>query len=159
MPTTARDYGLKVNRKIDERTYYYKSTVAAAKYIKGLYAELGDWLLVIAAYNGGNGTVEHAIHRSGSRNFWKLQYFLPAETRAHVKRFIGTHYFFEEKGSVTTMTKNEVAEHMKVVNEYLEKHQADASDNKEKIYTGPDNYHAGSDKAIADASPVSKKVR
>ncbi|HEU0064197.1 MAG TPA: lytic transglycosylase domain-containing protein, partial [Flavisolibacter sp.] len=73
MPSTARDMGLKVNRKVDERTYYYKSTVAAAKYIRSLYSEFGDWLLVIAAYNGGNGTVERAIHRTGSRNFWKLQ--------------------------------------------------------------------------------------
>jgi len=108
MPATARILGLKVSRKYDERKYFKKSTVAAARYIKDLYAEFGDWLLVLAAYNGGPGPVYKAIRRSGSHNFWKLQSFLPAETRGHVKRFISTHYFFEGTGSVTTLTKPEI---------------------------------------------------
>ena len=57
MPVTARELGLKVSRKVDERTNYYKSTNAAAKYLRDLYSEFGDWLLVIAAYNGGPGNV------------------------------------------------------------------------------------------------------
>ena len=73
MPGTARELGLKIKGKYDERTHYYKSTVAAARYLKDLYAEFGDWLLVIAAYNGGPGSVNRAIHKSGSRNFWYLQ--------------------------------------------------------------------------------------
>ena len=107
MPQTARDYKLIVKGGYDERTHLYKSTVAAAKYLNYLHSLFGDWLLVIAAYNGGPGTVYKAIKRSGSRNFWKLQHFLPAETRSHVKRFIGTHYYFEGAGSVTTLTKEE----------------------------------------------------
>ena len=74
MPQTARDLGLKVNRNTDERKNYYKSTRAAALYLRDLYNELGDWLLVIAAYNGGTAHVYHAIRRSGSRDFWALQY-------------------------------------------------------------------------------------
>jgi membrane-bound lytic murein transglycosylase D len=101
MPTTAREIGLKINGKYDERTHFYKSTVAAAKYLKSLYGYFGDWLLVLAAYNSGPGTVFKAIHKSGTRNFWALQAFLPAESRGHVKRFIATHYFFEEQGSVS----------------------------------------------------------
>ena len=107
MAGTARDLGLKVTGKYDERKQYYKSTVAVAKYLKDLYAEFDDWLLVLAAYNGGPGTVYKAIKKSGSRNFWQLQYALPAETRGHVKRFIGAHYYFEEKLSETTLTKRE----------------------------------------------------
>ena len=107
MPTTARELGLKVTRKYDERTTVYKSTVAAAKYLRSLYAEFGDWLLVMAAYNAGPGTVCHAIHRSGSKNFWVLQRYLPMESRGHVKRFIGTHYYFEGKGSMATLTRAE----------------------------------------------------
>ncbi|MEJ0105686.1 MAG: lytic transglycosylase domain-containing protein [Bacteroidota bacterium] len=118
MPATARLLGLKVTHKYDERKYFTKSTVAAAKYIKDLYGEFGDWLLVIAAYNGGPAPVYKAIRKSGSRNFWKLQAFLPAETRGHVKRFISTHYFFEGQGGVTTLTKTEMNNYIAKLNEF-----------------------------------------
>lgn len=95
MSYTAKDYGLRVNSVIDERTDYYKSTNAAAKYLLSLYKDLKDWLLVIAAYNGGPGRVYSAIRQSGSRNFWALQYYLPTESRNHVKKFIATHYIME----------------------------------------------------------------
>jgi len=107
MPATARILGLKVTHKYDERKNYYKSTRAAAKYLRDLYDELGDWLLVIAAYNGGTGHVYSAIKKSHSRDFWALQYYLPTESRNHVKKFIATHYIFEGQGSVTTLTKDE----------------------------------------------------
>lgn len=112
MPATARALGLKVSKRVDERVDYYKSTHAAAKYIKDLYKEFGDWLLVIAAYNGGPGNVYSAIRKSGSRNFWTLQYYLPAESRTHVKKFIGTHYIFEGQGGLTTLTKQEATEQL-----------------------------------------------
>lgn len=110
MPATARIVGLKVSKHKDERKDYYKSTKAAAVYLKDLYNLFGDWLLVIAAYNGGPGPVFSAIKKSGSRNFWHLQNYLPAESRMHVKKFIGTHYIFEGQGGVTTLTKAEVAQ-------------------------------------------------
>jgi membrane-bound lytic murein transglycosylase D len=110
MPETARGYGLKVTRTRDDRTDYFKSTHAAAKYLQYLFNEFGDWLLVIAAYNGGPGNVYSAIKKSKSRNFWDLQYYLPAESRNHVKKFIGTHYIFEGQGGVTTLTKAEARE-------------------------------------------------
>lgn len=112
MPQTAKDLGLKITSKHDERTYPYKSTIAAAKYLKDLYAQFNDWLLTIAAYNSGPGPVLNAIKKSGSRNFWALQYYLPEESRGHVKRFIGTHYFFEGKGSMVTMTKAETKKYL-----------------------------------------------
>jgi membrane-bound lytic murein transglycosylase MltF len=117
MPETAHDLGLKVTRGYDERTNYYKSTKAAALYLRDLYARFGDWLLVLAAYNSGPRPVLNAIQRSGSRNFWALQSFLPAETRGHVKRFIATHYYFEGQGSVTTSTKAENIAYARSVNE------------------------------------------
>jgi len=114
MPETAKGYGLKVSRVRDDRTDYFKSTHAAAKYLKHLFNEFGDWLLVIAAYNGGPGNVDRAIRKSKSRNFWDLQYYLPAESRNHVKKFIGTHYIFEGQGGITTLTKAEASEQMGV---------------------------------------------
>ena len=109
MPETARDLGLKVNGKVDERRDYFKSTYAAARYLAYLYDLYEDWLLVVAAYNGGPGKVNTAIKRSGSRNFWVLQYNLPAESRIHVKKFIATHYIMEGVAGLTTLTKSETA--------------------------------------------------
>ncbi len=102
MPHTAREYGLMVHPYLDERRDYYKSTHAAARYLLNLYRDLKDWLLVMAAYNGGPGRVYSAIKKSGSRNFWNLQYYLPEESRTYVKRFIATHYIMEGSGGVTT---------------------------------------------------------
>ncbi|HZH38157.1 MAG TPA: lytic transglycosylase domain-containing protein [Flavisolibacter sp.] len=109
MPETARGLGLRVNGKIDERRDYFKSTYAAARYLAYLYDLYEDWLLVIAAYNGGPGKVNTAIKKSGSRDFWNLQYYLPAESRNHVKKFIATHYIMEGEGGLTTLTKGETA--------------------------------------------------
>lgn len=107
MPYTAREYGLVVNPYTDERRDYYKSSHAAARYLLYLYQKLHDWLLVMAAYNGGPGRVYSAIKKSGSKDFWNLQYHLPEESRTYVKRFIATHYIMEGGGRVTTMGQNQ----------------------------------------------------
>ncbi len=107
MPYEATRFGLSLQPK-DERMDYYKSTVVAAKLMKELFTEFNDWLLVVAAYNGGAGRVRQCIKKANSRNFWDLQYFLPEETRNHVKKFIGTHYVMEGGGGFTTMTADEV---------------------------------------------------
>lgn len=108
MPATARNYGLYVGRSRDERMDYYKSTHAAARMLTELYSQFNDWLLVIAAYNGGPGNVLKAIRKSGgSRDFWTLQNFLPNESMNHVKKFIATHYIFEGEGGLTTITRDE----------------------------------------------------
>jgi membrane-bound lytic murein transglycosylase D len=99
MPYTARDYGLVVNNEYDERRDYIKSTHAAARYLLTLYRQMHDWLLVIAAYNGGPGRVYDAMKKSGSKDFWALQYYLPLESRNHVKKFIATHYIMETGNS------------------------------------------------------------
>ncbi len=109
MPATARNMGLRVSGKVDERKDFHKSTHAASKYLNKLYAIYGDWLLVIAAYNGGPGAVNSAIKRSGSRDFWTLQRFLPTESKNHVKKFIATHYIMEGQGGIATVTKAEAA--------------------------------------------------
>lgn len=104
MPETAKRLGLQITRSTDERRDYLKSTQAASKYLNYLYNIYQDWLLVIAAYNCGPGRVNSAIQKSGSNNFWDLQYYLPTESRNHVKKFIATHYIMEGQGGVTTVT-------------------------------------------------------
>lgn len=106
MDYEAKRFGLKVGRN-DERTDYIKSTHVACKIMNELYNEFGDWLLVVAAYNGGAGRVKGAIRKSSSRDFWNLQYYLAEETRTHVKKFIATHYLFEGDGGITTQTAAE----------------------------------------------------
>lgn len=119
MPETAKLLGLKVTSRYDERQNFTKSTKAAAIYLKDLHREFGDWLLVLAAYNAGPGPVYSAIKKSGSRNFWKLQNYLPAESRGHVKKFIATHYYFEGQGGITTLTKAEMQKLLAVNNDII----------------------------------------
>jgi len=107
MPSTARILGLKINSKRDDRKNYYKSTRAAARYLKDLHVQFGDWFLVFAAYNSGEGTVNAAIRKSGTRNFWKLQHNLPEETREYVKKFIATCYYFEGSYSPALLRKTD----------------------------------------------------
>lgn len=126
MPQTARDFGLKVKGRTDERRHTYKSTVAAAKYIKCLYREFGDWLLVVAAYNSGSGTVQRAAKKAGTRNYWALRRFLPAETRGHVEHFIATHYYFEKRGSWVTLTKAETTSHRQALSAYMTERTCEA---------------------------------
>ena len=118
MPVTAKQFGLKITAKYDERQHVWKSSVAAARYLNDLYAIFEDWLLVIASYNSGPAPVLNAIKKSGSRNFWKLQNFLPKETRLHVKRFIATHYYFEGKGSLVTLGKSETEKYLKALEQF-----------------------------------------
>lgn len=106
MADAAQEYGLRTGYN-DDRLDYIKSTNVAAQILKGLYADYKDWLLVIAAYNCGEGNVNRAIAKARSANFWDLQYYLPEETRNHVKKFIATHYYFEGNGSIATMTADE----------------------------------------------------
>jgi soluble lytic murein transglycosylase-like protein len=72
MAPTARRYGLRVDRWLDERLDPEKSTVAAANYFKDLYALFGSWELSQAAYNAGEMKVLRAIQGTGTRDFWSL---------------------------------------------------------------------------------------
>lgn len=93
MLRTGQQYNLEVNSLVDERRDPYKSTDAAARFLKDLYNIYGDWNLVIAAYNCGPGNVNKAIARSGGkRDYWGIYYRLPRETRGYVPAFIAATY-------------------------------------------------------------------
>jgi membrane-bound lytic murein transglycosylase D len=108
MPAEASRLGLKLLPN-DERMDYQKSTQAAAIILKELYQQFGDWLLVVAAYNGGAGRLSKAIEKKKTKDFWALQYELPLETRNHVKKFIATHAIFEGVAMADLDKKNQPA--------------------------------------------------
>ena len=87
---TARHYGLKINRFVDERRDPVLSTRAAAEYFKKLYSLFEDWHLALASYNAGEYRVNRAVLRHYSRNFWLLaeKRALPSETRNYIPKFI-----------------------------------------------------------------------
>lgn len=92
---TGKQYGLTIDSYVDERRDPHKSTVAAIDFLNDLYTIYKDWFLVIAAYNCGPGNVNKAIRRSGGhRDFWKIYYHLPRETRGYVPAFIAATYTF-----------------------------------------------------------------
>jgi membrane-bound lytic murein transglycosylase D len=84
--STARNYGLQVDKWVDERKDPVKSTQAAAKYLRDLYRMLGSWDLVIAAYNSGEYKIHNAIGRYRTRNFNELSNtgYLGSETQNYV---------------------------------------------------------------------------
>ena len=91
MPSTARRYGLTIGPNEDERTNLFKSTNAAAAYLKDLFAQFRDWPLVLAAYNAGEDRVARAMARTGASDFWTLSRHsaLPQETLQYVPAVLG----------------------------------------------------------------------
>ena len=86
MSPTAKQYGLKINLGYDGRRDIVASTDAAVTYLQHLNKRFDNWLLAVAAYNAGGGTVSKAIRSSSSRDFFALN--LPRETRAYVPRLL-----------------------------------------------------------------------
>ena len=90
LPTTARQYGLRIDRWVDERRDPVKSTRAAAAYLKDLHDYFGRWYLATAAYNAGQGAIDRAMQRTGAKDFWSLsrKSQLSEETRNFVPKFV-----------------------------------------------------------------------
>src|SRR5438309_571228 len=98
MASRAKGYGLQRNWWVDDRQDPEKATRAAARHLKDLFNQFGDWYLAMAAYNSGPGTVQSAVKRTGYADFWELyrRNVLPKETRNYVPIIL----------AVTIMTKN-----------------------------------------------------
>ena len=98
MAGTGAGYDLHRSWWVDDRQDPEKATRAAAKHLKDLYNQFGDWYLAMAAYNSGAGTVQRAVERTGYADFWELyrRGVLPKETRNYVPIIL----------AVTIMAKN-----------------------------------------------------
>ncbi|MBZ5538940.1 MAG: transglycosylase SLT domain-containing protein [Acidobacteriia bacterium] len=81
-----QQYGLRHTWWVDERQDPEKATRAAARHLRDLYAQFGDWYLTMAAYNCGPGNVQKAVERTGYADFWELykRNVLPRETKNYV---------------------------------------------------------------------------
>ncbi len=105
MPRTGRQYGLKSNGIVDERSDPQKATRAAAHYLSYLHELFGDWYLVMAAYNAGEGKILKAMDRTGARDFWQLAATssIRRQTQTYVPAFLASvliskdpsHYGFD----------------------------------------------------------------
>ncbi len=136
MLATAKRYDLTVNSLIDERQDPYKSTWAAARYLRDLYKIYNDWNLVIAAYNCGPANVNKAIHRAGGvHDYWAIYPYLPAETRGYVPAFIAANYvmnYYCEHNICPMKTKYPVSTDTLIVNRDLHLEQVMAFTGLEK---------------------------
>lgn len=93
---TGKQYGLKIDSYVDERSDPFRASEAASQYMMNMYKMFGDWDLVLASYNSGPGNVAKAIRRSGGKqNFWNIKKYLPKETQGYLPAFLATMYIFE----------------------------------------------------------------
>lgn len=95
MKLTGREYGLRIDETVDERSDPHLSTDAAMRYLQRQYKRFGNWPLAIAAYNSGGGNVSKAVRRGRSKNFWKIRKYLPKETRNYVPAYIAAAYLLQ----------------------------------------------------------------
>lgn len=93
-PATARLYGLKVNKKVDERTNPEKETDAALRFLDHLHERFGSWYLAAAAYNSGENRIARIMrkrfgHEHGrDRDYYKIWDDLPGETRDYIPAIV-----------------------------------------------------------------------
>ena len=96
MSATARQFGLSVGRRVDERKDPAKATDAALAYLDQLHDRFGSWYLAAAAYNSGQGTVSKALRSVTGKttgtdaDFFRILPRLPKETQEYVPKLIAS---------------------------------------------------------------------
>lgn len=98
MPETARNYGLRLNKNIDERLDPVSSTKAAVNYLKNLYEMFGDWTLVLAAYNCGENKIKNLLEEHNTSDYNLIKKYLPRQTQLFIPTFLGVSYMLEFYG-------------------------------------------------------------
>jgi hypothetical protein len=90
---TAKDYGLEVDKDVDERYHVEKSTLAACKYLRDSYTRFGNWTLVAAAYNAGNSRIKELMEWQKADSYYDL--LLSEETGRYVYRILALKSIYE----------------------------------------------------------------
>lgn len=95
---TAKRFGLRVDKWVDERRDPEKSTYAAADYLKQLYEMFNCWELAAAGYNAGEGKILRALQKTKSQNFWEIAQhrYLKSETKKYVPMFLAAMLIAKE---------------------------------------------------------------
>jgi membrane-bound lytic murein transglycosylase D len=90
MKGTARLYQLQMNLWVDERRDPIKSTDAAARHLKDLYARFGSWPLALASYNAGENKIHRALVKANTDDYWDLRSsrHIRRETKGYVPKFM-----------------------------------------------------------------------
>lgn len=97
MQTTGREYGLEVNKNIDERYHVEKATEAACKYLKDAYDKYGDWVAVAASYNAGQARISNQFEKQQVNDMLDLH--LVEETARYVYRIIAAKIMLSDPSS------------------------------------------------------------
>lgn len=92
MSETGKNYCLTIDKNVDERYCPHNSTEAAMYYLSKQFERFGSWELALASYNCGAGTINNAMKRARSNNYWVISKHLPRETRNFVPAFLGAVY-------------------------------------------------------------------
>ena len=93
MPATAREYGLEVNKNVDERYNLELSTRVACKYLKKAKEKFGSWTLAAAAYNRGITGISRNLSRQKVENYYDL--LLGRETSRYIFRILAVKEIME----------------------------------------------------------------
>lgn len=95
MEGTGKKFGLTINRELDERLDFVKSTDAAARFLKSLHEELGSWALVLMAYNGGQYRVKRLIRENNTSDIQVIMEQMPRESQAYLSKMIAAKLIFK----------------------------------------------------------------
>ena len=125
MPATARELGLRIDGRVDERTNLIKSTNAACRYLNYLHKQLGSWTLAAAAYNNGIGALLSNIRRQQQRDYYYLR--LNAETGKYLYRILAFKELFSNYQAYESIIPDRMMAYLS------EAHRPDDADSDDEV--------------------------
>ncbi len=109
MESTAKLYGLRVDKYTDERKDPMAATVAATKYLQSLKNDFGKWYLAMMAYNCGEARLREGIRKAGTTDLATLlddkKSYIPKETKNFVKKILVIAHIAKEQENLLAKTQ------------------------------------------------------